>query len=58
MINQLTCSTTVFSMRIKSILLFHAIKFYDPTNLFLSMQKYILIDLDVNIKILSCEDTP
>jgi len=52
----LTCSMTSFSMRIKYIFLFHARKFYDPTNLFLSLQnEVILTDSNTDIKILTCQ---
>ena len=45
-------------MRIEYVLFFHARKFDATTNLFLSLEKYILIDSYVDIKILTWEDTP
>ena len=57
-IDPLTCSTTSFSMRIKLVLFFHARKLTNPTNLLLSLQKDILINSDVDIKLITLEDTP
>ena len=47
---------TSFSMRIKYVIFFHARQFVDPTNLLFSLQnEFILTDLDIDIKILTCQ---